>query len=834
VSESIHEEDRGPLPMLNANQDLSGDYQADGDRDDQFLRKRADVEDQPPDQGPKEAPLIGEADASGEDNEAPVGVVQKPPIQRPGGFRPDVTDDADSLRAITKNMGKWDRLAEVGQTLQGQGNAARMRGDHRYGAAAAHGLGNFALSVGTGAGAIAGAPAGMAAMTAVGLGSAFAAPVLMSAKAAIGNTLQIAGQTADFIADKRRDALDPKGEARQQVLTDLANRHDFGQDSNSESPELTQDEAAAKTRVAEVDAKGVRFEKDDQAKRVFEGRKRRTGGRLAENAAMSVIKFPWTVGKGLVGLGKKLFTAGSDWWHRKGWWQKRKFKIASRRLAEMERLDAAQKAQLDAAQKAQAAPDNAAPEGIEAGGADAPDNAEQDGIPAGEAPAPDNAAPEGIDARVAAAPAAGKPWKKSKLGVDRGIRLAVRAVRAEQAAEGQGGGIGWKDSRGMGSDDMKKYMALETSVVEGTDKFKRVQNKASEPGYKSIIERGQGAMDPLRPRPIFDTTERFAPNQESAVPGALEGLSTVGKYGKDGLLPVIKLGLPAAIKSANALTTIPELPLLPIALEGLKTAADVGQTAFQAAHQKDDPLANASRERQGLTDMRQMFAAQMAMRQAERGEEGGKSDEAVTAERKVRARRILRAQGRMVLANQKLVKAQAKTGITSLNEYTGQQSNFIANGNVEDEGPLLSSRFAKRFGGGGEAPPDQDLSAVDEQLLPQPVGVGRPRLPSTTEIRRLPDDDSSEDSERFPTETEIRRLPDDDSSGGGERSSTEIERVSGDDNSRPLPVAPAPYNPSGLLHSEAPKPIEGDFGEDEYGRTDAELAIGRVQKKLYG
>jgi hypothetical protein len=818
VSESIHEEDRGPLPMLNAEQDHQGDDQADGDLDGQFQRESAADGDQAPGQERNLPPLIGGAGANDEDDQASDGVGQKPPIQRPAGFREDVTNDVDSLRAITKNMGKWDRLAEVGQTLQGQGNAARMRGDHRYGAAAAHGLGNFALSVGTGAGAIAGAPAGMAAMTAVGLGSAFAAPVLMSAKAAIGNTLQIAGQTADFIADKRRDALDPKGEARQQVLTDLANRHDFGQDSNSESPELTQDEAAAKTRVAEVDAKGVRFEKDDQAKRVFEGRKRRTGGRLAENAAMSVIKFPWTVGKGLVGLGKKLFTAGSDWWHRKGWWQKRKFKIASRRLAEMERLDAAQKAQLDAAQKAQAAPDNAAPEGIEAGGADAPDNAEQDGIPAGEAPAP----------------AAGKPWKKSKLGVDRGIRLAVRAVRAEQAAEGQGGGIGWKDSRGMGSDDMKKYMALETSVVEGTDKFKRVQNKASEPGYKSIIERGQGAMDPLRPRPIFDTTERFAPNQESAVPGALEGLSTVGKYGKDGLLPVIKLGLPAAIKSANALTTIPELPLLPIALEGLKTAADVGQTAFQAAHQKDDPLANASRERQGLTDMRQMFAAQMAMRQAERGEEGGKSDEAVTAERKVRARRILRAQGRMVLANQKLVKAQAKTGITSLNEYTGQQSNFIANGNVEDEGPLLSSRFAKRFGGGGEAPPDQDLSAVDEQLLPQPVGVGRPRLPSTTEIRRLPDDDSSEDSERFPTETEIRRLPDDDSSGGGERSSTEIERVSGDDNSRPLPVAPAPYNPSGLLHSEAPKPIEGDFGEDEYGRTDAELAIGRVQKKLYG
>ena len=249
--------------MLNADQAHQGDDEAGGDLDDEFLRKSAAVGDQ--------APLISDADASEEEDQAPGGVDQKPPIQRPEGFRPDVTDDADSLRAITKKMGKWDRLAEVGQTLQGQGNANRMRGEHRYGAAAAHGLGNFALSVGTGAGAIASGPAALAAMTAVGLPSAFAAPVLMGPKAAIGNTLQIAGQTADFIADKRRDALDPTKEARKQVLTDLANRHDFGQDSNPESPELTPDEAAAKTRVAEVDAKGVRFEKDDQAKRVFEG-----------------------------------------------------------------------------------------------------------------------------------------------------------------------------------------------------------------------------------------------------------------------------------------------------------------------------------------------------------------------------------------------------------------------------------------------------------------------------------------------------------------------------------------------------------------------------------
>ena len=334
---------------------------------------------------------------------------------------------------------------------------------------------------------------------------------------------------------------------------------------------------------------------------------------------------------------------------------------------------------------------------------------------------------------------------------------------------------------------MTKYKALEKSVVEGTAKYKRVEKKASEQGYRSIIESGQGAMVPNAPQPRGQNMDQFDRNNGSAVSGALEGLHEVGKNSND-LLKGVKAALPAAsmigtaiggaggtgvagvandilggIKSANAVTTIPELPLLPIAFEGLKTAADVGQTAFQAAHRNDNPLANASRERQGLTDMRQMFAAQKAMLAAERDKEGD-DPQGRASEREVRRRRMWRAAGRMVLANQKLVKAQAKTGITSLNEYTGQQSNFIAKGKVEDEGPLLISRLAKRFGRRREAPPDQDPIAVDEQPRPQGEDpIANNVRESTTEIERVPDDNADDEGaegrERF--STEVRRVPDD-------------------------------------------------------------------------
>ena len=772
VSDSIHEEERVLQPMLNAEQDHQVDDQEGGDPDGQFQRESAANGVQAPGQARDRPPLIAEAgadaNANAEDGEAPGGVDQEPPIQRPEGFRPDVTDNPEGLRDVTKKMGKWDRLAEVGQTLQGQGNAARMRGDHRYGAAAAHGVGRFALSVGTGASAIAGAPA---AMTAVGLGSAFAAPVLMGAKAAIGNTLQVAGQTADFIADNRREALDPKGEARQQVLTDLANRHDFGQDS---SQELTEDEAAAKTRVAEVDAKGVRFEKNDQAKRVFEGRKRRTGGRLAENAAMSVIKSPWTVlkglGKSIGGLGKKIWTGTSSWWHGKGKWHNRKGARRARGQAEIERLTAAKEAQAN------------------------------------------NNVPGGIEAGEAAAPAAPKPW--GMWGAEHGIR---HGVRAERAAAGQGGGIGLKDSKILSIGDRQRFKALERDVVAGTDKFKSVENKASEEGYKSIIASGRAALDPDRPMPIGNYKDHFDPNQESAVPGALEGLSAVGKYGNDGL-KAMKSALPAAsmigtaiggaggqgvadvanaalggIKSANAVTTIPELPLLPIAFEGLKTAADVGQTAFQAAHRDDDPLANASRERQGLTDMRQMLAAQRAMRRAERGE-GGDAPQGVAADRTPRSGRLFRAAGRMVLANQKLVKAQAKTGITSLNEYTGQQSNFIANDQMSAEGPLVGSRLAglgsslaRRFGGRRAAPADlQDLNAENEQLPP----------PQGAEVEQ---DVQDQQQEGVGGDSEPDQKPDE----------------------RQIPPA--------LFDVEKPQPIAG-ISDGDANLTDADLQMARAMK----
>ena len=149
----------------------------------------------------------------------------------------------------------------------------------------------------------------------------------------------------------------------------------------------------------------------------------------------------------------------------------------------------------------------------------------------------------------------------------------------------------------------------------------------------------------------------------------------------------------------------------------------------------------------------------------------------------------MRAAGRMVLANQKLVKAQAKTGTTSLNEYTGQQSNFIAKDQISAEGPLHSSRLAKTAVGRAigrifrrpEAPPVQDPIPVDEQPRPQDEGAEGGERFSTTEIERVHDDNQDGHDEQQ-EEDQLSEESGDERAEGRERFSTEVRRVH-DDNS---------------------------------------------------
>ena len=189
----------------------------------------------------------------------------------------------------------------------------------------------------------------------------------------------------------------------------------------------------------------------------------------------------------------------------------------------------------------------------------------------------------------------------------------------------------------------------------------------------------------------------------------------------------------------------------------------------------------------------QMFAAQKAMRQAERGE-GGDAPQGLAADRTPRSGRLFRAAGRMVLANQKLVKAQAKTGITSLNEYTGQQSNFIASGQMSAEGPLVGSRLAglgsslaRRFGGRRAAPADlQDLNAENEQLPP----------PQGPEVEQ---DVQDQQQEGVGGDSEPDQKPDE----------------------RQIPAA--------LFDVEKPQPIAG-ISDGDANLTDADLQMARAMK----
>jgi hypothetical protein len=95
-------------------------------------------------------------------------------------------------------------------------------------------------------------------------------------KYTVGGLVSAGGQAVQKIGDNKRDALDPLGRLEEQRLVDVANRHEHGIDMTSEKQGLT--------RREEVAARGVRMEQGDKAKKIWNGPKKRSWGRIAQNA----------------------------------------------------------------------------------------------------------------------------------------------------------------------------------------------------------------------------------------------------------------------------------------------------------------------------------------------------------------------------------------------------------------------------------------------------------------------------------------------------------------------------------------------------------------------
>ncbi len=675
---------------------------------------------------------------------------------------PDMIPDIAGGRAMQAKTSAWNRVAEVGSTMQGQTNTARMRGEGRYGAAALHGVGNFLAKTGDNAAGITAAAA-----LPLNLAGTLAAPV----KATTSKVVGALGQTVEGVSDFAKNRIDPDALAEQQSLIDVANRHNRGNDSAGGGTGMN--------RREEADAYGVRFEKGADARKLWGGRKKRSAGRIAENFLSAPVRglasLPMGIWKGAKAIGG-LFTNTIPKYGRKfaNWVGSNRFSTARRGRQGFENMMAV--GNRDEARKRQ----DAAYLGRDLGMMEQK-RANED---------PDRQAKKSWLSRTFFKGPDKAAWRgKDDPGAWRGAEAQVRhAARVHLHATGRDLMLGRKEFNSLNAYDRKMYKSTERNRVQNSPEYQKAldsqnteaiarvraqlaaQEPAEEAAEQPVVQEsaesqplGESALlGDADPAADFEMPEAAATNPDLVPHEESNSSSTLmatGKFleekvnktkdkalkahkGVAQILPVAKFmgeKVPAMLNSnpdmaeayapvqqgaqevggfiekyvkkpmddANALTGVKQLPLVPLVSDGLTMGADLIQTGAQYKHRKDDPNATGHHERQGVQDLRTMLHAQQALEHTEA--ETGATDQQTRA----RTRRKLRAAMRLAVANQKLAKAQTKAGLTPRNEYSHKEEEFINTGTFQKDKTANSRLYNALFAKKGSADPAPEAAAPD-------------------------------------------------------------------------------------------------------------------------
>ena len=628
--------------------------------------------------------------------------------QAPALDKSKLKEDIWGARELQEEVGAnpYRGVIEAGEILQGGANAARRRGEGRYGAAALHSLGGLAVSAANSEGASA---AGNAAKTALKPLTAAALPATLAkdaAKYTVGNLISTAGQAVQKVGDSKRDAADPEGILENQRLIDLKNQHEFGYDTTSTE--------MGRTREQEVTERGVRFEKGDDAKRIWEGPKKRTWGRIAQNAVAAPFR---GIGKAIKGLATSPAAAFKsivnpvakygrkfgNWVSNNSWNRKRRANNALERL------------------RARTDPNNANPYPAEA------------------------------ESALKADSPLGKNRMLNFRGADAAIRSHTRDVRQAQGFDNI---LGQKDYEKLDHADRVDYRERERALLTSSPKYANMadsftqdsdqirsiaqqfdvepaaaQGPDAEQNRPPLIGEGDGEFENLEEKDAPRLGETELAKDSHAGASAVEGIDKAVKFGAKLALDIPKKAAPAVGAITGVLgKTVPDmlegqaledyapygeaattfgedsknynagadLYRAPLIAESVGTAADLFRTANQYRNRDKDPNETALNERRTLEDTREMTNRVRALLQAKK--DSGASEESIARTKRLRNKMMMH---RLVTANRKLAKAQEMNGITPLNEYTKKESDFVRTGEYskdEEVGAKGAGELAKELG----------------------------------------------------------------------------------------------------------------------------------------
>ena len=661
-----------------------------------------DSDDDSDDNGGRQssAPLIQEEEVGDEEAALPPRALDK------SGLMQDIWGARDLKEEVGANP--YRGVIEAGEILQGGANAARRRGEGRYGAAALHSLGGLAVGAASGEGGFA---AGGAAKTALKPFTAAALPLTLAkdaAKYTVGNLISTAGQAVQKVGDSKRDAADPEGILENQRLIDLKNQHEFGYDTTSTEK--------GRTREQDVAERGVRFEDGDNAKRIWEGPKKRTWGRIAQNAVAAPFRGIGKAFKGLVTSPAAAFKSMvnpiakygrkfGNWVSNNSWNRKRRANNALERL------------------RARTDPNNANPHPAEAEGA------------------------------LKADSPLGKNRMLNFRGADAAIRSHTRDVRQAQGFDNI---LGQKDYEKLNQADRvdyrererallttsPKYANMADSFTQDSDQIRSIaqqfdvepaaaQGPDAEQNLPPLIGEGDGEFENLEEKDAPRLGEPKLAKDSHAGASAMEGVDKAVKYGAkialelpqkaapavDAITHVLGKTVPDMLEgqaledyapTAEAVTDIGEgynkytagagLYRAPLIAKGVGTAVDLFRTANQYRNRNEDPNKTALNERRTLEDTREMSNRVRALLQAKK--DSGASEESIARTKRLRNKMLMH---RLVTANRKLAKAQEMNGITPLNEYSKKESDFVRSdvgeySKDEEVGAKGPGELAKEFG----------------------------------------------------------------------------------------------------------------------------------------
>ena len=646
------------------------------------------------------APLIQEEEVGDEEAGLPQRALDK------SGLMQDIWGARDLKEEVGANP--YRGVIEAGEILQGGANAARRRGEGRYGAAALHSLGGLAVGAANAEGGVA---AGGAAKTALKPFTAAALPLTLAkdaAKYTVGNLISTAGQAVQKVGDSKRDAADPEGILENQRLIDLKNQHEFGYDTTSTEK--------GRTREQDVAERGVRFEDGDNAKRIWEGPKKRTWGRIAQNAVAAPFRGIGKAFKGLVTSPAAAFKSMvnpiakygrkfGNWVSNNSWNRKRRANNALERL------------------RARTDPNNANPHPAEAEGA------------------------------LKADSPLGKNRMLNFRGADAAIRSHTRDVRQAQGFDNI---LGQKDYEKLNQADRvdyrererallttsPKYANMADSFTQDSDQIRSIaqqfdvepaaaQGPDAEQNLPPLIGEGDGEFENLEEKDAPRLGEPKLAKDSHAGASAMEGVDKAVKYGAkialelpqkaapavDAITHVLGKTVPDMLEgqaledyapTAEAVTDIGEgynkytagagLYRAPLIAKGVGTAVDLFRTANQYRNRDKDPNETALNERRTLEDTREMSNRVRALLQAKK--DSGASEESIARTKRLRNKMLMH---RLVTANRKLAKAQEMNGITPLNEYSKKESDFVRSdvgeySKDEEVGAKGPGELAKEFG----------------------------------------------------------------------------------------------------------------------------------------